>query len=68
MKVTEEQFQIEGGRAIHKPTGSQIWLDMVEAGKTRTVHCAKGVDAAKGGYDIIQVKVIGARMLEKRGY
>lgn len=65
MKLSEDDFRIEGHKAIYIPEGWEIWLDTQEAGRPRRVHWSLP-RPAQSHYEE-QVKITAALLLEKRG-
>ena len=46
MKVSHHQFEIEGDRLTHAPTGAVFWM-----GEKGVVNCAWGETTLPSGYD-----------------
>jgi hypothetical protein len=55
MKISDSQFEIDGDRLIHTPTGALFWM-----GETDTVNCEWGIAGTQLGtghdYDKEQLK------------
>jgi hypothetical protein len=63
MKVSAEQFQLNGDRLIHTPTGAVFWM-----GKKDVVLCERGVagQMLRNGheYDIEELKQAAWKILQ----
>jgi hypothetical protein len=62
----ESEFEIVDKKAIHRPTGWEIWLDQSEVGRPRHICWSLG-RPAESRYEE-QVKVMATLLLEKRGF
>jgi hypothetical protein len=55
MKIGHDQFEIDGDRARHAPTGALFWID-----ENDSVVCELGIGGTRSGagddYDIVELK------------